>query len=191
MKFILLLNALIFSTLCFAELTTAGVEEPFVCNPPSEIRNRVNENCIAASDNNIDYPKEQSFSIPNGKVFFTSITTDRGQTRFQISHKCNGQQRSQWTTYNFCGYQKFQLDRISAATRAVRAGVASENNLTEDKNRAEIDRLTAQIINAQIADPMKNMSEENGVITIQTLHDPSGTTCYGPQTIRYEPRCSR
>lgn len=192
MKFIFLLNTLIFPVLSIAEFTTTETVEPFVCDPPTEIRNRVNENCLIAIDNSIDYPREQSFSIPNGKVFFISTTTENGQTHFRISHKCNGRQRSQWRDFSFCGYQNFQLDRSSAPTRAVRKEIISEHRgWSEEKNKADIDRAMAQIIYPTLADPKANIREDNGFITIQILHQSYGTTCYGPQTIRYEPSCSR
>ena len=114
-----------------------------------------------------------------------------GQTEFRMAHKCNGQRRSQWTRYSFCGYQTFQVDRISEDIRALRRQIARENRWTEERNRAQIDALMAQQTNTYIADPKANIREETGIVSITILNDESGTACIGPRTIRYEPRCAR
>jgi hypothetical protein len=162
----------------------------FICNPPQEIKDRVNEYCNKASQTAVQYKKPVSKKIKNGILLLTSDEDQDGSVVLKMAHQCKGQKVSEWKTFNtFCGYEIVELDRQTPAIKEIRAEIALKNKLNEKQHRDQIDRLVAKQMNAWIADPLKNIFEKDGKVTIKTLQSRLGITCHSPQELTYETNC--
>lgn len=176
--------------LLFILLATAQDSTEFVCNPPKEIKDRVNEYCIQASQFSIPYTKPQSMGIKNGKLFFTSEATDDGSVVLKMAHQCRGQKTSAWKRFEkFCGYENVDFDRKTPAIVRIRQELAQANRLNEKNHRDQIDRLIAQQMNPWLADPKDNISEKNGKVKIKTLKGRLDITCHTPEELTYDTNC--
>ncbi|MBY0385878.1 hypothetical protein K2X05_12035 [bacterium] len=163
--------------------------EKFVCNPPSEIKQRVNLNCILAIDKTREYKKPVSLPIKNGKLFIRVNETHDGQTHLKLSHQCKKKSQSKWQDFHFCGFQRLKVDRETAAIKEIRTSIAKENKLTEKFDQDKIDEIMMKEINPWIAEPLENIREENGAVKISILAKPSGTACFESQELTYLTNC--
>ncbi len=176
--------------LIFILLSAAQDNGEFVCNPPKEIKDRVNEYCIQASQFAITYTKPQALRIKNGKLFFTSEETDDGSVVLKMAHQCRGQKTSVWKRFEkFCGYENVDFDRKTPAIIKIRQELAQTNRLNEKTHRDQIDRLVAQQMNPWLADPKSNISEKDGKVKIKTLKGTLDVTCHTPEELTYETNC--
>ena len=171
-------------------LSWAQESTEFVCNPPKEIKDRVNEYCNQASQFAVRYTKPQVKKIKNGKLFFTSEETDDGSIVLKMAHQCRGKKISEWKRFEkFCGYENVDFDRITPAIVQIREELARANRLNEKNHRDQIDRLIAQQMNPWIADPKLNIFEKDGKVKIKTLKNRLDITCFSPQELTYETNC--
>jgi hypothetical protein len=176
--------------LLFFLLAIAQDNGDFVCNPPKEIKDRVNEYCIQASQFAITYTKPQTIKIKNGKLFYTSEETDDGSVVLKMAHQCHGQKTSAWKRFEkFCGYENVDFDRTTPAILQIRQELAQVNRLNEKNHRNQIDRLIAQQMNPWLADPKNNISETNGKVKIKTLKNRLDITCHTSEELTYETNC--
>lgn len=189
MKFILLFLLYIPTSLALAEVTSPDAEQPFVCDPPKAIASRINntKDCIAAMDIAIDYPTPKTVNIPGGQLFFTSVTDNDGRVKLTVWHQCDRQKQSKKKTTQFCGYQNSELDRMTPATQQIRAAINRDRHMSQK----EIDEQMAKEINPWIADPLKNIVEENGKVRFTILEKQFGITCYEQKNFEYLVTCKK
>lgn len=174
----------------FILFTQAEEKDSFVCDPPKEIKDRVNEHCIQASQFSTEYPEAQKISFKKGIVLFTSTANEDGKIILKMAHQCKGEKISEWKTFDlFCGYEKVTLDRKTPAIQKIRKEVAQKNKLNEKRHSKQIDRLMAQQINAWFAEPKDNILIQDNVVKIRILKSTMGITCYEPQELTYLTNC--
>ena len=118
----------------------AQEKNEFICDPPKEIKDRVNEYCIQATQFAVTYTKPQVKKIKNGKLFFTSEETDDGSVVLKMAHQCRGKKISGWKRFDkFCGYENVDFDRKTPAIVRIRQELAQINRLNEKAHRDQID----------------------------------------------------
>lgn len=194
MKSLLTILIFLITPLVFCEVSsTSDTEEVFECNPPPHIKNRVNAHCIPATDIALDYKKKFEIKSNNktiGSVSVSSRTNNEdGSVRLEFHRMCDGNPIPSVQTFYFCGYSKSNLDRTSAATKAVREGIAKDHGLKPLEDQKKIDDLMAQELNPWLADPNENILEKNGQLIIKSLQQTDGTTCYAPKDLTYKLEC--
>ncbi len=168
----------------------AQEQNEFICNPPAVIKDRVNEYCIQATQFSIINKKPISRKITNGTLFFISDENKNGDVVLKMAHQCRGKKMTEWKIFaNFCGYEIVEFDRQTPAIKDIRADIATQHRLNERSHRNQIDRLISQQMNPWIADPKKNIFENDGKVRITTLKGRLDITCHSPAELIYETSC--